>query len=542
MTDIEQSAWVAARSLLKTPGARLAAVAETGLFVPLPPGLEPYADQELVGRSALHLALPADRQQVIECWERARHTGGAGVVVRLREPADQPAVHLSFTDLRQTFGVYLALCLPSDQRLDEAQPLPAADEPAGPRFARVTKNELAVFTEVDDATTELLGWSREEMVGRRSLEFIHPEDQDLAVASWMELLGAPGMGRRVRLRHLRKDGSYAWFEITNHNLMEDPAQACIRCEIVDISGEMAAHEALRAREQLLHRLAEALPVGVVQLTAAGDVAYRNQQVVELLGADIAGVEELVAAVSTPDQDRVRAALEAVLGGRDHADEEVELLAAGRHCSVVVRRLDDPTGATTGAVLALTDITDTTRVREELRLRVLADPLTGLLNRAGLDEALRRACEHSAQGVAVLFVDVDRFKKVNDELGHEAGDRLLVSVADALRSSCRPADTVGRLGGDEFLVICPDTPQEAVSRLHARVRRALSALLVTSGASARTVSSTVGCAWAPPDGCAPADLIARADASMYAGKAARALPRQPSVPRTSPEDHREVLGS
>jgi PAS domain-containing protein len=87
---------------------------------------------------------------------------------------------------------------------------------------------------------------------------------------------------------------------------------------------MAAHEALRAREQLLHRLAEALPVGVVQLTAQGDVAYRNHQVVELLGTDIAGVDELVSAVSAADQDRVRIALTAVLRGRDHAHEEVEL--------------------------------------------------------------------------------------------------------------------------------------------------------------------------------------------------------------------------
>ena len=104
------------------------------------------------------------------------------------------------------------------------------------------------------------------MVGHRSIEFIHPDDHALAIDNWMEMLALPGPGRRVRLRHRRKDGSWVWFEVTNHNLLDDPDHGCVVCEIVDISEEMAAHEELRAREQLLDRLAEAIPLGLSRST------------------------------------------------------------------------------------------------------------------------------------------------------------------------------------------------------------------------------------------------------------------------------------
>jgi PAS domain S-box-containing protein len=105
----------------------------------------------------------------------------------------------------------------------------------------------------------ILGWSREEMVGHRSLEVIHPEDRPRAVANWMDTRSAPGAGRRVRLRHLHRNGSWQWFEFTNHNLLGDPKHGCVVAEMVDISDEMAALEALRANERLLRRLAETLP-------------------------------------------------------------------------------------------------------------------------------------------------------------------------------------------------------------------------------------------------------------------------------------------
>jgi len=121
----------------------------------------------------------------------------------------------------------------------------------------VRKNEVAVFLEVDEATPKILGWTAAEMVGLRSLDFIHPEDHDRALETWMQMLSEPGTVQPpVRLRHRRSDSSWTWFEVTNHNLLADPDRGYVLAEMVDISDEMAAHENLRARMRLFTALAE----------------------------------------------------------------------------------------------------------------------------------------------------------------------------------------------------------------------------------------------------------------------------------------------
>ena len=111
-----------------------------------------------------------------------------------------------------------------------------------------------------------------------------PDDRERAVESWMGMLARPGQSNRVRLRHRRRDGSWLWLEITNHNLLDDPSHGYVRAELMDISDEMVAQEALRAREQLLHRLAEALPLGVFQVDRDGAVVYANERLAEGLRA------------------------------------------------------------------------------------------------------------------------------------------------------------------------------------------------------------------------------------------------------------------
>src|SRR3984957_2867762 len=120
----------------------------------------------------------------------------------------------------------------------ERAPLGAA------RVARMRKSDVAVLLDIDEATSQILGWSAEEMVGRTSLEFIHPDDQTLAVENWMQMLGTHGPGPKLRLRHRHHDGSWIWLEMTNHNLLDDPDSNCVVAEMVDISDEMASYELL----------------------------------------------------------------------------------------------------------------------------------------------------------------------------------------------------------------------------------------------------------------------------------------------------------
>ncbi|HLH13802.1 MAG TPA: sensor domain-containing diguanylate cyclase, partial [Solirubrobacteraceae bacterium] len=374
------------------------------------------------------------------------------------------------------------------------------------------------------ALTQILGWSAAEMIGRRSIEFIHPDDHALAIDNWMEMLSAPGLARRVRLRHRRRDGAWVWFEVTNHNFLDDPTRTSVFCELVDISEEMAAAEEVRARKELLDRIAEAIPMGLLQVDAAGGVVYTNDRLHEILGVGpAASAEEQFACLLEDDRGRLMAALEDLLAHGRAADLEVRLCASGerkpRLCAINVRALSDGEGATAGAIACIADITESARMREELTRRATFDELTECYNRAAITRLLESVVEEDPPVgcCAALFVDVDRFKGVNDELGHAAGDELLRVLAGRLRHAVRGGDHVGRLGGDEFLVVCPQVDsEELAATLAERVRRTLGEP-VSLAAGPLVPSVSVGVAWSAGEATSASELIARADSSMYDDK-------------------------
>jgi diguanylate cyclase (GGDEF)-like protein len=162
-----------------------------------------------------------------------------------------------------------------------------------------------------------------------------------------------------------------------------------------------------------------------------------------------------------------------------------------------------------------------RERDAMRRFALRDPLTGLANRRALDERLGyEIARHTRHGesFAVLALDLDGFKLVNDRFGHDAGDEILRDAAAALVDVVRAQDTVVRLGGDEFCVLAPQTGQASADRLIARVRSALAG--VTAGLSG--LSASMGTAVFPADGTTPDALLAAADlAALEAKRSARA---------------------
>ena len=165
--------------------------------------------------------------------------------------------------------------------------------------------------------------------------------------------------------------------------------------------------------------------------------------------------------------------------------------------------------------------DNTRLFEAVRAKSLHDPLTGLANRNVLLDRLEQAQARSLRSnscVAVLFLDLDRFKVINDSLGHDAGDELLVAVAERLATSLRPGDTAARFGGDEFVVLCEDVagPHEALA-LAERMGEALLPPFSLAGEEA-FVTASVGVAMSRGAGSDAGELLRDADAAMYQAKA------------------------
>jgi diguanylate cyclase len=155
--------------------------------------------------------------------------------------------------------------------------------------------------------------------------------------------------------------------------------------------------------------------------------------------------------------------------------------------------------------------------EATRIESLTDPLTGLSNRTLLIDRLEQALakrEGDRGSVAVLYFDVDRFKAINDSLGHEGGDRLLVEVAERLRGALRPSDTVARFGGDEFVLIARDLPGEAAAvSVARRVAAAFAEPFVLCG-QPQIVSVSIGVTMANGRRASADDLLREADAAMY----------------------------
>ncbi|KAF1046806.1 MAG: putative signaling protein [Herbaspirillum frisingense] len=181
---------------------------------------------------------------------------------------------------------------------------------------------------------------------------------------------------------------------------------------------------------------------------------------------------------------------------------------------------DENGAVTHFVAALYDITSMKRYEAELEFQASRDTLTGLINRHMLRHHLEQAigvAERQKQALWVVFVDLDRFKFVNDTLGHKAGDTLLRTVAGRLRAAVREADTVARLGGDEFIMILPEQDELTLdTRSLQRIMDAVAAP-VTLGGHTLFMTCSIGVACYPSDGTDGETLIKHADIAMYRGK-------------------------
>jgi diguanylate cyclase (GGDEF)-like protein len=183
-------------------------------------------------------------------------------------------------------------------------------------------------------------------------------------------------------------------------------------------------------------------------------------------------------------------------------------------------LRDRAGGLSGFAFVSRDVSDRKQIEDELAVLALHDHLTGLPNRAlfleQLASGLARARRHRSQ-LALLFVDLDEFKAVNDRLGHAAGDQLLIAAAERLGAAVRDNDLVARFGGDEFTVLCEDLhADQQATAIAQRILTALQQPLTVEG-STLSVPASIGIALAAGVSETAAALLHKADAAMYQAK-------------------------
>ena len=393
---------------------------------------------------------------------------------------------------------------------------------------QMTRDATGVITSIDESITDLLGWRPEELLGSPSTTLIHPADQPGAVAVWVDMIKNPGATRTWRGRYKTAQGSWKWVETENR--CRDGEIAPVVVSSMKAVGPEASslEEQLQAREHLLTQLSDALPVGVFQVDLEGQVTLTNQNFHLIVGVALRETfAEQMATVYLDDWPNLESAL-----AKAFAQESVDgvvvrvhvptaaapPLSEERVCLLSLRPLTDGTGVVSGAVGCLSDVTEQAALHQELELRASVDELTSCLNRATTIELLDRTTNASPEvrGRAVIFVDLDGLKVVNDQFGHAAGDQLLVAAADHIRNVMRDGDFVGRIGGDEFLAICP----RVVSATRAmEIAQRVSTALTTSidiGDDSIELRASIGVVWTT-EAIGTDVLIAQADSAMYQAK-------------------------
>jgi diguanylate cyclase (GGDEF)-like protein/PAS domain S-box-containing protein len=519
-----------AEALLREhPDALVAGLASNGLIVPLPQSVPLWGQELIEGRAVFDKVVAADRNTVARLWVNLHSEGAViGKVRLLDRPTSWMALH--FIDVRETHDVVLAILLPSEEPGEEGEEGVAVA--AAPRFCTLTEDEGARVIDADPAFTEMFGFTLEEMHGNSVLDQIHPDDQGRAVEGWLSVLSTR-RNQQTRLRRKRKDGSWMWVDTTLHNFLNEPGRNHVLVEIIDISAEMQAQEALADREELLRRLTNAMPVGLLHVGVDGNTLYHNERLLEILhgrSADAHGderetmfeqVDVLLGTLSEDGLATFKSSLDEVLEQGVDRDVEVDVVPPGseqRRALISLRALLRQSGEVSGAITCVLDVTDSARVRSELERRATFDTLTGCHNRSSILSALElELAREGSAGTGVVYVDLDDFKPVNDTLGHAAGDEVLVLVAERLHQASRDTDVVGRLGGDEFLVILHEIPGPDVAmRVAQRICTALQGDFELSFGTV-ALRGSVGIACSHATGVSPEELVRRADAAMYESK-------------------------
>ncbi|WP_374582883.1 EAL domain-containing protein [Pseudoduganella sp.] len=367
--------------------------------------------------------------------------------------------------------------------------------------------------------------SQDEVVGKSDFDFPWAHNAERIRADDAEIIrnGVPLLNREDHL--LFADGSVHWFLI-NKLPLHDLAGKTIGLlgTIEDVSERKQVELMLQLQNRALESSVNAMAIIAIH-DGSDAIEYANPALSELTGHPLAGLagRSLEAVLADPGDEAARAALHAAV----HAQSEVQLMLKGRRhdgsywwAQLHVAPVGGSDGWHSHRVCVLTDMTSTMNYQAQLEHQASHDALTGLPNRNLCGDRLAQAISYAQRyghTVWVVFLDLDNFKLVNDNMGHAAGDELLRSVARRLRDCVRETDTVARMGGDEFVLVLLDgqeaTPSQAVLR---KILDSVTAPVLLGGQE-QLVTCSMGVALYPADGADPQLLMRYADIAMYRAK-------------------------
>ena len=369
------------------------------------------------------------------------------------------------------------------------------------------------------AAERMLGYGPGETFGRNVFDLVHPDDQVSALEGFESTMSSADSRPLPTLVRLRKaDGSWLQTEIIGTNYLDDEDVRGLMINVRDVERSMRTEAALRESEEHHRLIVELAREGVWTIDADGRTTFANRAMAEMLDTTVTEMlessmfdymDEDAKAHAEPNPDRRHAG----------AVEEHDFRLTTKHGRSVWARMNtspitDHSGSYRGAIALVTDITERRVLEQRLAADARRDALTGVGNRNALFETL--GARLAGDGlVAVLYIDLDGFKRVNDDFGHTVGDEVLRTVAARLCGAVRAGDVVTRVGGDEFVVVSDTIEGEHEAfALGCRVRDMLGRP-IGFATNQIEVGASVGIAFA--NGTDADNLLSEADRALYRAK-------------------------
>ncbi|VVO11408.1 diguanylate cyclase [Pseudomonas fluorescens] len=431
-----------------------------------------------------------------------------------------------------------------EQELREAHGQLRSVLDAATQVAIIATDLRGVISTFNAGAEQMLGYPSAEVLGHVTLESLHlPRElqvramelsrrygKPIPMCQAMLVEGGEEGGHEAREWTLvRQDGSYLSVNMLAAPVLDEQGLWVGHLAIcIDVTERKRVHEALAARDTLLKKLSAHVPGGIYQFMMAADgkfsVIYASDGIREIyeLEPDLLqkNAEAIFQRIHPQDSSRVRASIRASSQKLSPWREEYRVQLPQRGLRWV-RGEATPEELPGGGVLwhgYISDISDLKRVEEELRALSVTDSLTGIYNRRYFQERLKTEMarvERGVGGLAVIMLDIDHFKRINDQHGHAVGDRVLQGVCERIGQRLRRTDVFCRLGGEEFVVLCPDTDGQQAHTLALELWQGLRSSPI-DGVGVVTASFGIA-GWRVSEGADA--LLLRADSGVYAAKQA-----------------------
>jgi len=390
--------------------------------------------------------------------------------------------------------------------------------------AVIALDSSGCITMANPAAEQMFGWPPEEMIGQPVEILLPPTLRAQHSALVADFSGGGDEGRimadnRLEVRGCRRDGT------------EFPAEVSIsktaaggQTQLTAVVRDISERQRSRARLNLFDELLESYSDAIVLIDVAGWISWANRSAQTIFDLDLAEGSNLFDAVGPLSGTVLRdqAIPEVIKTGWWRQELRIERGEFSLDCNVTVQgHRNETDGAMEELWVAAHDVSELKSIQQEFHYAATHDSLTGLANRTLLRDRMSSMLDDldERSSAAVLFIDLDRFKAVNDTMGHEAGDFVLTEVADRLRSVVRSGDMVARIGGDEFVVMCNDAGPELAGVVAERIVDAIALPFAVPGGAVE-IGASVGIAHARPQTDTD-EMLRFADHAVYLAKSSAA---------------------